>query len=324
MNLKSSLVLGFPAVIAELVTALLLESGQTVYLLLPQDLFSRAAAIKKKYGKKLQLLVGNGGHLDFGLSGGDYLKIAGEVDAVFCLYTETQHHESGDFNGLLVHELVEFCKVAPRVQRLLLLSDFAFTKGFGGMVAERDMDVPLVTGGGGEGPVRVEKVLRRFNDMIPTTVVRAGTMVGIHEPLFPVVLLALGYPELFARSNVYLVLAEVHWIAQQIVEMVEKAEPGYTFHLYQRAFSPRNLGAEVMQLAMSQLPRTFDMRAAARRNLKHAGNVARNFAAVQIDAKIENSWTNRYLRAHNFHNLESELNWQPLIENEVEKLTGFR
>ena len=321
---RTSLVLGYPSCVAELVATELLDAGHTVYLLLAQETFGKAAALKKKYGKMLQLSVGKGDQLDFGLSGKEYLKIANEVQTIYVLYAEGDHQKQESFNGALVRELVAFCDVAPKIKRVLLLSDFFFADGFTGVVAERDIDVPMAGAADRQSLVRVENVLRRFQQKIPLTTVRTGTMVGTEETLFPVVMLALGHPELFAKSNISMFLADVAWVARCIVEIAEKSEPGLAFHLFQKSFSPRSLGAKLMQMAMAQLPRTYDVRLAARKYLRQTHVIPRTLPDAQIEAKIENSWTKGYFRAHNFSNWETELNWQPLIENEVEKLTGFR
>ncbi len=320
----TALVLGFPSSISEMVATELLESGVVVYLLLPQEFFARAAHLKKRFGKQLQLTVGRGDYLDFGLGGQDYLKIARQTGTVYSLYSADEPRTGLDFQSSHVRELVEFCKVAPGLSRLVLLSDFSFVGEFNGVVAERDWELPETSLRDREREFRAEKVLSRFLSTFPISIVRVGTLVGTVTSLFPAVMLTLGYPELFSRSGVLIYLAEVTWAARRIVEIASKAEPGLTFHLFQKSCEPGALGMELMQYAMAQVPRTYDLRAAARRRLKNAGEARRQLAAAQIEAKVENTWTNNYFRAHNFSALDQSLNWQPLVEADVEKLTGFR
>lgn len=320
----AALVLGFPSGIAEVVATELLEAGSLVYLLLPQESFARAAHLKKRYGKQLQLTVGRGDYLDFGLGGQDYLKIAQQTSTVYSLYSSYGSGTEPDFQASHVRELVEFCKVTPDLSRLVLLSDFSFVGEFNGVVAERDRELPESSLRDKRNEFRTEKVISRFLSTFPVSIVRVGTLVGTMTSLFPAVMLTLGYPELFSRSGVSVYLAEVAWAARRIVEIATKAEPGLTFHLFQKSCEPGALGMELMQRAMTQVPRTYDLRAAARRYLKNAGEARSQLAAAQIEAKVENSWTNSYFRAHNFSVLEQSLNWQPLVEADVEKLTGFR
>ncbi|MBN2530255.1 MAG: hypothetical protein JXR76_27945 [Deltaproteobacteria bacterium] len=320
----AALVLGYPSAVSQSTAMELLENNCTVYLLISQDEYSQAGVLKKRFGKKLQLVVGRGDALDFGLTGKEYLKIAGEVELVFSLYAKWEGLRGSDFESLHVRELVEICKVARRVKRLLYLSDFSFTHGFEGIVAEHDLDIPSASLLEKNAPFRIERVLSRFRNTFPITVVRAGTMVGCVQTLFPLILMALAYPEQFGKSSGSLLMADVEWVARLVVEIARHSEPGHTFHLFQQAFSPAELGVKLTHLARAQVPGTYDLRAAARRALKSKGNVPKQLSAAQIEAKVENAWTNSYFRAHNFLNCDVALNWQPLVENEVEKLTGFR
>lgn len=320
------LILGFPSEIAHAVSSLLLDSGHTVHLIVAQDDFSQAAKLKKRFGKQLQLLPGSGDSLDFALSGSDYLDLAERVEYVLSLYPDEDVKHADAFCSALAREIVEFCKVAKRVRRVFYLSGFSFVAGFSGVVAEKDLVLPIHRRSQEALPsFRIERVLQRFQQSFPISIVRCGTVVGKSERLCPLVMLALGFPELFSKhKSGKLLITDVEMVTHFLVEALSFSEIAGTIHLFSDAQNTKTVGVQLAQLALSQVPRTYDLRTAARRKIRKMGYDAKRLSSLQTTANIENTWTKQLLKAHNFSQWDQTMNWNPLVEHTVDSLTGFQ
>lgn len=282
--------------------------------------------MKKKFGKQLQLLAGRGDHLDFGLTGEDYLYLAQTVRHTLVVYGDDGGLYSGEFYNALVCELVEFCKAAAHLKRLMVLSGFSFVLGFGGVVAENDLALPLPPRAQEAQPTyRVERVLSRFRADFPISIVRCGTLVGMADALCPVVMLALAYPDLFSKSrSARMLFSSVNDVSGFLLEALSKPHSSKTVHLFNENHNARQLGEKLSRMAVSQVPRSFDLRKAAQRWIREAGYDVKRLTGLQTHAQVENTWTNNMLKEHNFSKWNRSLNWEPLVEYTVEKLTGFR
>lgn len=328
---KHVLILGFPSLVSTAVTASMLNAGYSVSLLVLAQDKKYVKPLKKRYGKKLQILHGNGAHLDLGLGGGEYLELARTVDNVLVLYSNDMYAQSASVAFAIAKELVEFCSVATQLKHVFYVGGFGFVADFDGIVAENDLVLPMSYSSlsshdsYAHGVLRIEQLLRRFHLTFPLSIVRCGTLVGDANVICEVVLYALGFPELFLKSRrASLWITAIASVSDYLLAALRSENCGKTVHLINEKCELHQLYAQVVQMAKAQVPNGYDLRTSARRYLKNANLSASQISRQLLNAKIQNSWTNQYLEAHNFPKCDFSLDWQPLVDGAVEVLTGFR
>lgn len=129
------------------------------------------------------LLEGDPAAIDFGLSGAEYLALAGRVRVVHGAYSITFPDRAGGVESLNVcaaRELVELARMAPGLERLVLYSSVFVSGDRSGRVPEDELEA----GQGFRNPTErslaiAERVVR--NSGLPFNVLRSGHLLGASD-----------------------------------------------------------------------------------------------------------------------------------------------
>jgi dephospho-CoA kinase len=181
------LLTGFPAQAARLMLLHVLaeDAAAELALLVPPAAADDAARMVAAHApaQRVQLIVGDPGAMDLGLTTDEYRTLAGSVTIILHLAGSTSlgvdaataHRE----NVAATREIVDLAGLAPRLARLVYGSSVRVSGKRTGLVREDELDVGArfhnpfeATRAAAEGLVR--EAMRR----LPTTIVRPGVLVG--------------------------------------------------------------------------------------------------------------------------------------------------
>ncbi len=195
-DLQTIFLTGFPHAIVRRVAGLLIEDECTrVRLLVSKEHRKEAEELTRKLGDSIEVVEGAATRIDFGLSGRDYLALADDVTAIVHLNSPDPpgiHARKTPRARIMAREIVELGLAAKQLKRIVVLSHLDVAGNAAGLFAERDLDVGQgFASHAAEDRFRCERVLRRFMDRLPITVVRAGWIVGDEPGLCPLVQLLL-------------------------------------------------------------------------------------------------------------------------------------
>ncbi len=133
--------------------------------------------------ERLTLLEGEAWALDFGLSGEDWKRLAGEVQVIHHAAQVTQggldRNEALRVNRGSTVEVLELAHAAARLDRLVLWSSTSVAGARQGFVLEDELDVEAAPRNPVEESLRRSELLvRAERDDLPTTILRPGIVVG--------------------------------------------------------------------------------------------------------------------------------------------------
>lgn len=176
------LVLGFPGLVARRVVETLLGRGEHVIVLAAEGLdvpalLGRAADV----GARLEVRRGLAESIDFALSGPEYAALAARVSRVVCaVEPDREVRLPEEARPLRVaSELVEFCRVASRIDGVSFLSSVLVFGAREGTLHEYELGVgqrfvhPVE-----ESLAVAEKNVRRLRGAVPLAIVRPGPISG--------------------------------------------------------------------------------------------------------------------------------------------------
>lgn len=127
---------------------------------------------------RVEVIAGDGSAIDFGLSGRDYMRLAGELDFVVgagIMADPTAGEAAARRNVGLAREVVELARASARLQRVLWLSNLCVAGRFAGVFHEQDLNVGQAFAGDVEQSVgTAERMLARIGSGICVTVLRTG------------------------------------------------------------------------------------------------------------------------------------------------------
>jgi thioester reductase-like protein len=186
---RVAFVTGFPSLLARrTIRRIVAEEPEALVRFLVLDKFATEAAalvreLSTKGNKRLETIEGDIAHMDMGLSGAEWTALAAEVTevhhiaAIHFLGVDRATLEGVNVRG--TREIVDFCKKAPRLQRLHFWSTAMVSGDRRGLVREQDVDC-------GQGfhneyertKLAAEKVLRRLGASLPYTIYRPSHVVG--------------------------------------------------------------------------------------------------------------------------------------------------
>lgn len=199
---------------------------------------------------RVELLEGEASHMDLGLSGAEFSRLASEVDvihnceAVTYLGVDRRAIERTNVDG--TREALELAEAAEHLHRLVHWSTALVSGARRGHVHEQELD-------GSEGfrnvveetRFRAEKIVRRAADHLPTTILRPSIIVGDSKTgeidrfdgPYLLVLLMLNAPvdlriPLPGHGEVPLNLVPVDYVVDAGVRIVsDPRSVGQTFHI---------------------------------------------------------------------------------------------
>lgn len=179
---KIVLLTGFPAspVASRLLTQLHSQSsGWRFRCIVPVGRMDEARdALHRRLGdaapSRVQLLEGGESNMDFGLSGSEYMRLAGEVQMVHACAVEA--HPNMELSAgerertLAARELREFSLIARAVDHIVYWSPALVKPGRSGRLDEVDYDA--LSG------FHAERIVRRLQEQAAVTVLRPSQVVG--------------------------------------------------------------------------------------------------------------------------------------------------
>jgi hypothetical protein len=194
---------------------------------------------------RLELVTGDPTALDFGLAGSAYLALAQRTRLVHAAYSITDSEldagQAEQVNVGAARELVEFSKVAPRLERLVLYSSVFVSGDRSGRVREEELEAGQTFRNPAEHSLAVaERMLRRSG--APLTVIRAGHLLGdgstasMDRPSGPYLSAALLMSGADARlplpafADALLPLTPVDYLARAGAAAPSSLPPGRTVH----------------------------------------------------------------------------------------------
>jgi thioester reductase-like protein len=183
------LITGFPALRARAVVRRVLEVRPDVSLVLlvhPDRKVQAEAllfALDAAASARCDVVLGNPSAIDFGLSGADYLALAGRVARIHHLYQSHSHVldevASRSLNVAATREVLEFARASVGLRRLVHYSTVFVSGNRTGIVLEDE----LARGQAFRSPAEeslalCEAMLQRVRFSVPLTIVRTGQVVG--------------------------------------------------------------------------------------------------------------------------------------------------
>lgn len=181
------LVLGFPGLVARRVVETLLGRGERVVVLTANgvDAASLLGLTAEGTGlqgtARLEVLRGQAEFIDFGLSGDEYQGLAERVRYVVCAVEPDLEVRSLEEARPLraASELVEFCRVAARIEGVTFLSSLLVFGAREGTMFEYELAVGQRFAHPVEESVAVaEKNVRRLRGVVPLAIVRTAPVSG--------------------------------------------------------------------------------------------------------------------------------------------------
>lgn len=253
-----ALVTGFPSFFArKLVSELLEDEGTSVVALVPErerEAAEEAAHLSRDHGR-IEIVTGEAGAIDFGLSGARYLALANELTvAHYVPSAELATPRGSDKKPeevrrgyvALAREALAFAAVAEKLGVSVLHSSVDVAGTYRGLFSEGDLAKgQRFTSAGAEGRAIAETMFRRKMPDLPLCVVRPTVVIGDSrtgefdelDGLYLLILLVVTSPPDFTlplpgRGDQLLNLVPVDYVvraARRIGELPEAR--GRTFHL---------------------------------------------------------------------------------------------
>jgi thioester reductase-like protein len=133
--------------------------------------------------KRVELVTGDVGDMDFGMSGGRFLELAGRVDVVhhcgFATYAGVRREVAERTNVGGTAEVLELCEASRRGCQLVLWSSATVSGRLQGRIAEGELPrPPSFPSAVEETRFRAERMVREAMDHVPTIILRPSTVVG--------------------------------------------------------------------------------------------------------------------------------------------------
>lgn len=131
--------------------------------------------------RRVQLYPGNPAGMDFGLAGGEYLKLAERVELVHAAYSVTDPGLGSELSERVnigaARELIEFSRASQRKLQVILYSSVFVSGNRSGRVLEGELEAGQSFRSAAERTLAIaERMLRRSG--IPVSVLRAGHILG--------------------------------------------------------------------------------------------------------------------------------------------------
>lgn len=252
-----TLVTGFGATdLANRVVEQLLREDDELRIVAPVQESERAAAearlgnLTESRRGRVRLLTAEPEHMDFGLSGRDYLALAGDLRVIHhCAATRRataprKRALATNVNG--ARELVELALAARDLERLVIWSAASVSGARKGYVFENELRAPAgFRSAVEESLFRAERLVRETMHRIPTTILRPSLIVGdsttgalehLEGPYLLVQLMLSAPPDLRipipARPNIPLHLVPIDYVVDAGLAILRDPRSlGQTFHL---------------------------------------------------------------------------------------------
>ena len=193
------LVTGFPSWIARSIVREIAEQeeGALVHLLVPEDRAKEAAEFcrgLRALGSTVKVLPGDAVRMDLGLTGKDYVALAGSVDLFVNAYDVSPLRDDGfgGYGGLYgrlgdpveltvkaVREAVEFALLSKRLRQLVQIGSLTVAGDFDGVWTEEDLSIGQRHRTAAERARHgAERLLWRERERVRFTILRTGPVVG--------------------------------------------------------------------------------------------------------------------------------------------------
>ncbi len=278
------LVTGFPTTfLATRVVQKLLRDDPTAQLrcVVQEKSMDRARELldahRKSERKRVTLLEGDIASMDLGLSGAEFLRLAGEVEVIHhcaaVTYLGVDRETAEEVNVGGAREILELSESADRLERLVHWSTALVSGGRRGYVLEEELSAPS----GFRNPIeetrfRAERLIRNASKQFPTTILRPSIIVGDSvtgeidrlEGPYLLVLLMLGAPSdlrmpMPGRGEIPLNLVPVDYVVDAGFKIVgDRRSIGRTFHIVDPdPLSARKVFELIARAAGRPIPRGF-------------------------------------------------------------------
>lgn len=279
---ETVLVTGFPAFRArKLVDALLADENLRIVLVVRPKLLvdARTALAERSDAERarVEVFAGDAAHMDFGLSGEEYVDLARRVQRIFhfaeATYLGVSERDAIRTNVGGAKEIVEFAKVCEDLRLLVYQSSAFVCGGRSGLVLEEQPGDPERARNVVERTkARAERIIRSKMDEIPTLIIRPGIVVGdsrtgeidrFDGPYLLVLLMLTTPPDvalpLPGRGDVPLHLVPVDYVVDATLALSRlEAAVGRTVHLVDPApLSARRVFELVAAAGGRRMPRGF-------------------------------------------------------------------
>jgi thioester reductase-like protein len=279
----TAFVTGFPTnfVACRVVGKLLEDPDVRVRCLVQPKFLARAeqrlGELARDAKKRVDVVLGDIAALDLGLSGREYVALAGEIDvihhcaAVTYLGVDKSVAETVNVGG--AREIVELAETATDLGRLVCWSTALVSGKRRGYVLEEELD----DHGGFRNAIeqtrfRAERIVRGARDRVPVTILRPATIVGdsttgeIDRFMGPylLVLLVLGAPPdlripMPGRGDVPLHLVPIDYVVDAGAAIAsDPRSVGRTFHIVDpEPLTARRVFELIAKAAGRPVPRGF-------------------------------------------------------------------
>ncbi len=189
MTAESWLVTGFPALRARTFVrrVLAVRPDLSLVLIVHPALSARAnqvlSGLSAEARARIEVMSGNPAAIDFGLSGKNYLALAGRIARIHHFYQSLSYsldeREARQLNVGGVREVIEFARSCAGLRRLVHYSTVFVSGNRTGIVMEDELE----RGQGFRCPAEeslalCEAMLQRATPSLPLTIVRAAQVVG--------------------------------------------------------------------------------------------------------------------------------------------------
>jgi thioester reductase-like protein len=303
------LVTGFPGFRARALVRRALETRPDLHLSLLVDRERRTAAERElediglPRAARAELILGETGHIDFGLTGARYLELAGRITRIHHLYQalgpslEAKVARSVNVGG--AREILEFARVAKKLEHLVHYSSVFVSGDRVGVVLEDELEAGQGFRSESEASLALgEAMLKRAEDL-PLTVIRAAQIVGDSRtgeadrldgpyPLIAFVVGSSGEDVAFAlpaKADARLTMLPVDFLAAAGIAFGEsQAAVGQTLHLAAAgSVSARELVERVAELCDKRVVWGLGPAPLTRTLMRNPGSrlLARHFRALQ-------------------------------------------
>jgi nucleoside-diphosphate-sugar epimerase len=340
----SVFIIGFPGAVACRV-AQLLDAQQTskVALLVAPKHQRQVKKFIKKTGVRVSVVEGTEQQIDFGLSGDDYRTLAKEVTTLLYLKLPGPpgHPKAAKMHEVrtAVREIVELGLVSDKLKNILMLSHLDVAGNTHNGFVEQDLE----QGQSFNDPAQAdrlsgERVLRRFMNRLPITVVRCGWVVGEGDELCPLGMLLLAAKDTSSlpvkNPMSQLQIIDIETISHGIAKLafITPRQEGETLHfLLKDVPHLSTLMNRVHAAAEKLVPGDFDLVSGARRALRkdelptHRWSARNFFKRQPYDAKILDTYTERFLLKHRIESPRFDKKIvKQVSQRAVEKIAGFK
>jgi thioester reductase-like protein len=250
------LVTGFPALRARTLVRLALALRPEVKLTLLVDRERRSAAeavlseLDPLVAPRVKLLLCQVSAIDFGLAGATYMELARRTTRVHHLYqTLDRNLDERTATRVNVHgarEVIEFARVAPKLERVVHYSSIFVSGDRTGVVLEDELEAGQGFRSRAEETLALAEAMLKRAPGLPLTVLRAAQVVGDSESgetdrldgPYPLIAYVVGTDEedvalpLPARADARLEMIPVDFLAKAGILLGESpAALGETLHL---------------------------------------------------------------------------------------------